>query len=270
MTRWERYLTAIRYSLLEQARNRLAIGLLILFVPFWYYIDILFTTPGEMVSFKFQATGSFLHLNARQLTTISSGMDAITLIVGFMIFSATRRDTPFDRRLVLSGFPRPLLIAARLTSIVAVALGVSLYTTGMLVLFWHHGMPISLPIICLSFLTAALTYGALGLLLGLLVNSELPGFFGILMLGLIDTFIQNPVGNPTANQPIIKAFPSYGSTQFAVAGGFTHVVPWGYLLLSLLWIAGFSLAGLAVFTWKTRSPHVQAAEPKSLAGPVAN
>src|SRR5579884_116642 len=207
MTRWERYLTAIRYSLLEQARNRLAIGLLILFVPFWYYIDILFTTPGEMVSFKFQATGSFLHLNARQLTTISSGMDAITLIVGFMIFSATRRDTPFDRRLVLSGFPRPLLIAARLTSIVAVALGVSLYTTGMLVLFWHHGMPISLPIICLSFLTAALTYGALGLLLGLLVNSELPGFFGILMLGSSIRSSRTPSATRPPTSRLSRPFP---------------------------------------------------------------
>jgi hypothetical protein len=71
---------------------------------------------------------------------------------------------------------------------------------------------------------ATATYAALGLLIGVLVRGDLEGFFLIIMLAMLDTFLENPVDNPLANKPILEFFPSYGPTQFAAAGTFHHQV----------------------------------------------
>jgi ABC-2 type transport system permease protein len=244
-----RYLTAARYALLEQVRNRFALVLLLLFVPAWYYFGLLFTTDAP-IAFKFRVTDVFVQVSARQLTFLTLGLNAITLIVGFMLFTATRKHTRFDHRLVLNGYPQPLLILAKLTSLVAVAAAVSLYASAILYAYWH---PHSLPLVWLGFFCAALCYGGLGLLLGVLVRGELEGFFLIIMLSLIDTFIQNPLGNPAANQEIVKGFPAFAPMQLDVAGGFTAVTPWLYVLISLAWLAGLALLGLVIFWWKTRA-----------------
>jgi hypothetical protein len=36
------------------------------------------------------------------------------------------------------------------------------------------------------------------------------GFFLIIVGSLMDTFLQNPLGNPIANKPILECFPSFG------------------------------------------------------------
>lgn len=262
----QRYLIAARFTLLEQARNRLAFFLLVIFVPFWYYLAILFTTPDETVAFKFRVTGAFLQVNARQITLISLALNAITLIIGFMFLSATRRALAFDRRLVLSGYPRTLLLLAKFTGLVLVALLIALYTSIMLYLFWFPGHPDSLPTIWLGLFSAGLSYGALGFLLGVLLRGELEGFFAVIMVSLIDTFIQNPIGNPTANKSLVEGFPAFGPTQVGVAGGFTHVGAWLHLLIALAWPAALMLLGLAVFTWKTRAWSVDQTAPQPTTG----
>jgi ABC-2 type transport system permease protein len=251
---WARYWTAARFMLIEQARNRLALLLLALFVPAWYALigGLIDNTP---LAFRFRATGAFIQVNGHQLTLLSMGINAITLIVGFMLFSATRKNTRFDRRLIRCGYPQPLLILARLTALVAVAAAVSLYASVVLLAFWR---PPHWPAIWLGFGCATVIYGGIGLLLGVLVRGELEGFFLIIMLSLIDAFIQNPYGNPAANKDFIKWFPTFGPTQVVVAGGFTDVMPWRYVALGLAWLVGTALVGLAIFTWKTRARSVQA------------
>jgi AcrR family transcriptional regulator len=96
-------------------------------------------------------------------------------------------------------------------------------------------------------------YGALGLLLGVLVRNDLEGFFLIIMGSLMDTFLQNPLGNPLANKPVLEWFPSFGPTQFAVAGAFGHTAPWDYLALGLAWPAAFAAIGLVIFRIRTRT-----------------
>jgi ABC-2 type transport system permease protein len=137
-----RYLTATRYALLGQAKNRMAIILLSAFVPIWYYIVGSFT--DRPIDFKFQFTGTGLHVSSRNLSLLTAGLSAITRIVGFMIFTSTRKDRQFDQRLVLNGYPQPLLILAKLTSLVAAAAAVSLFASCFLVVFWHPG---SLPLV---------------------------------------------------------------------------------------------------------------------------
>jgi hypothetical protein len=248
-----RYLTATRYTLLAQAKNRTAIILLIIFVPIWYYFIGVFA--DRRIALKFWYTGKDVFVSSHDLSLLTAGLSAITLIVGFMLFTATRKDRPFDQRLVLNGYPQPLLILAKLTSLIAVAAAVSLYATGVLTVFWLPGL---LPVVWLGFFCAALTYGGFGLLLGVLVRGELEGFFLIIMVSLIDTFTQNPVGYPAANQDYIVWLPSFTPTQIAVAGGFTQVTPWSYILLSLAWLGAFAVLGLAIFWWKTRAWRVHA------------
>ena len=78
--------------------------------------------------------------------------------------------------------------------------------------------------IAVAFMLAAATYAAFGLLIGVLVRGDLEGFFLIIMISMLDTFLENPVDNPLANKPILEFFPSYGPTQFAAAGAFHHQV----------------------------------------------
>jgi hypothetical protein len=113
-----------------------------------------------------------------------------------------------------------------------------------------------LPLIWLGFWCAALIYGGLGLLLGVLVTNELAGFFLVIMVSQMDTFLQNPLGNPLGNQPVLREFPSFGATQLAVAGGFTRLFPWEDVGLSLAWFAGYAVLGLLIFWWRTRARSV--------------
>src|SRR5690348_9151052 len=104
-----RLLTATHYALFEQARNRFALGLLLIFVPLWY---ALFGSivPSDPLAFRFWATGALLQVNGQNLVYITAGLNAMTLIVGFMFFAATHKGILFDRRLVLSGYPQTILI----------------------------------------------------------------------------------------------------------------------------------------------------------------
>ena len=250
-----RYLTATWYALSEQARNRTALLLLVIFVPTWDYLFWL-VVPDAPLSFLFRATNQFIQVNGRELTLLTAGLNSITLIVGFMLFASTRRNTQFDRRLVQCGYQQSLLILAKLTALVAIAFVVSCYTSVVLWVFWR---PDSLPFVWLGFFCAAFSYGALGVLLGVLVRGELEGFFLIIMVSLIDTSLQNPLGNPVANQDFLRWFPSFAPMQLAVAGAFTQHIPWNYLFTSLAWPIAFALLGMVIFWWKTRAWSIHTA-----------
>jgi hypothetical protein len=258
---WHLYLTAARYALSEQVRNRMALLLLVIFVPTWDYLFWLVITDDPL-SFLVRATNVFIQVSGRDLSLLTAGLYAITLIVGFMLFSSTRKNTQFDRRLVLCGYPQSQLILAKLTALIVVAIVVSLYTSAVLFAFWR---PVSLPLVWLGFFCAALIYGALGLLLGVLVRGELEGFFLIIMVSLIDTSLQNPLGNPVANQDFLRWFPSYAPMQFVVAGAFNQGIPWIYLFYSLAWPIGFVLLGFAIFLWKTRARRMHTMPPSTWA-----
>ena len=94
--------TAIRHSLAGHARNGLAWVLLLVFVPVWYLL-IGSMIPHASARFGLRATGVIVAVDGHDLTLITAGLSAITLITGFVVLAATRRALPFDRRLVLSG-----------------------------------------------------------------------------------------------------------------------------------------------------------------------
>lgn len=243
------YLTATRYSLSELARNRFAMGLLVVFVPLWYFLlgALIDSSP---VAFKYAGTGALLQVDSHDLVLLTAGLNTITLIVGFLLFAQTRASAAFDRRLVLCGYRQATLMLAKLTAMVVVAALVALYAALALLIFWR---PPSLALIWLGFFGAALIYGALGLLLGALVTSEVAGFFLVIMVSLFDTFFQNPVDNPLGNKPVLKYFPSYGPTQIAVGGGFTHTLTGYGMPSTALWFVALALLGVFFFWLRTRA-----------------
>ncbi|MGW2818586.1 hypothetical protein [Streptomyces sp. NPDC001415] len=242
--------TALRFCLRDQTRNRLAGLLLVLFVPAWYLMMV--TLAGHQpLDFKLFATGRVLHVDGGHLTLISAGLNSLTMISGFVVFDAVRTSLAFDRRLVHAGYRQPVLIGAKMLAVALITTAVAGYTALALLPFWLPS-PSGWLTILAAFTAIALTYGALGLLLGVLVRSDLEGFFLIIMGSLMDTFLQNPLGNPIANKPVLEWFPSFGPMQFAVGGAFAHTALWGHLALGLLWAAGFATMGLAVFRHRTR------------------
>ncbi len=255
------YRTATRYALLELARNRFAFGLLILFVPIWF-ATLVALIPGDPVPFKLGATGAFVQASGRDLTALTAGLNALTLIVGFLMFAATRKAAAFDRRLVLAGYAQRALLLAKLTALVVASAFIALYSAAVLLVFWR---PNDIVLVWIGYLLAALIYGGLGILLGVLVSSELAGFFLIIMVSLVDTLLQNPVENPVANAEWLKWLPAYGPTQVAAAGGFTTAVPWVEMLAGLAWFVGFALVGLIIFSLRTRArPISVAVQPRAV------
>jgi|GEM_PF-2470803 len=193
--------TAIRHSLAGHARNGLAWVLLVAFVPVWYLL-IGSMIPHASARFGLRATGVIVAVDGHDLTLITAGLSAITLITGFVVLAATRRALPFDRRLVLSGYRPGPLITAKTTAALAVATAVGAYAAVILLAFWR---PAGLWAIAVAFILAAATYATFGLLIGVLVRGDLEGFFLIIMIAMLDTFLENPVDNPLANKPILEA-----------------------------------------------------------------
>lgn len=243
--------TAWRFTLRNQARNRLAGLLLVGFVPIWYLL-MLAIVGHRPLSLRLFATGQVLTVDAGRLTLISAGLNAVTLITGFAVFAATRTTLAFDKRLVFAGYQQATLIAAKTLAIAVTAIAVGGYTGVVLLAFWRPGA-FGWLAISAALMVMALSYGALGLLLGVLVRGDLEGFFLIIMGGLIDTFLQNPLGNPLANKPILEWFPSFGPMQFAAGGAYAHTALWAHLALGLAWAAGFAATGLLIFWLRTRN-----------------
>ncbi|HEX5296696.1 MAG TPA: hypothetical protein VFW50_06895 [Streptosporangiaceae bacterium] len=242
---------AWRFALRNQSRNRLAWLLLVAFVPAWYLLMAAITghTP---LTFRLFATGRALTVDGGHLTLITAGLNSVTMIVGFAVFAAIRRTLAFDRRLVFAGYRQATLIAAKTSAIAIIAVVIAAFTSLVLLAFWRPGLPGWLAIGA-AFTVIALGYGALGLFLGVLVRNDLEGFFLIIMGGLMDTFLQNPLGNPLANNPVLEWFPSFGPTQFAVGGSLGHTALWGHLALGLTWPAAFAAVGLVIFWFRTRT-----------------
>ena len=243
-----RYVTATRYGLLEQWRNRFALVLLVLFVPA-YSMLILWVIPNSAVSFRYRALDTMIGVDGEDLSLLTAALNAVSLIVGFMMFTAIRRSTQFDRRLILAGYPAGLLILAKVTMLVIISAAIAVYAAAVLRIFWAPDLWAGL---VASLFVASLAYGGLGILIGVLLPGELEGMFLIIMISLIDTLIQNPIGNPFANRDMVMYFPTYGPMQFGVGAGFADSHPVRYLGVGMLWLLGLAVCGLVTLRVRTR------------------
>ena len=177
------------------------------------------------VAFRLRATGATVTVDGHYLTLITAGLSSITLITGFVVFATVRRARPFDRRLVLSGYRPSALIAAKTCGALVQAVAIGAYAAVIMLFFWR---PAGLWAIAVTFMLAAATYAALGLLIGVLVRGDLEGFFLIIMIAMLDTFLENPVDNPLANKshagvlPVVRPDPVRGRGSLPPPGARRH------------------------------------------------
>lgn len=243
------YTTATRYDLVEHARNRFAMLLVVLFVPAWITLVYL-NIPDRSVPFRLDATGERLAPAGNLLTQITGAVNAVTLITGFMMFAATFSGGRFDRRLAMAGYPRIHLVAAKTTSLTLASAAVAAYATAVICAAWSPVQPLQLGAALFS---AALTYGALGVIYGSVLRREVEGMFALIMTSVIDVAMQNPLASSGANSPFIRLLPSYGTVQAATAACFSTQRTPAYLLAQLLWFAAAALISLLTFHHRTRS-----------------
>ena len=120
--------TALRYAVLEQVRNRLALALAVFFVPVW--VGLAYTAmPTAPVRFFLRAADQDVTVAGNVLTQLSGAVHALALIVGFMMFLAARRSAAFDHRLVTAGYPRACLVLAKYLALLIACLLVAGYAT---------------------------------------------------------------------------------------------------------------------------------------------
>jgi ABC-2 type transport system permease protein len=242
------YLTALRLTLLEQRHNRFAMLLLALYLPAWYAI-IYGLTDNASIGFKLRAFQVFVATSQHRLGLLTGMLNATTLIMGFVALSAVRQTALVDQRLVLCGFSRQALVLGRLTAFGVASVLVALYAVLVLAAFTP---PQNAGVVLAGTFGAVLTYASIGVLVGVLARGDLEGFFVIIMLSLVDTFLQNPIGNPAANRAVVEYFPSYLPMQIVVGGAIADRVAWWQFWGSICWAVGLGLLGLLGFWRRTR------------------
>ncbi|SDJ48095.1 hypothetical protein SAMN04488074_102168 [Lentzea albidocapillata subsp. violacea] len=247
-TWWAKLLKAIGFEVTQHARNHLALGLVVCFIPIW--LGVVHTViPNNTIEFHSRVLGHAMRVDANELAMISAVINAVTLIIGFLQFASVRRSSDFDQRLVLAGHPRLSMLAAKFVALVLASVPAAVYAAVVMDLFWEPRQP---ALVGFSLFTSALTYGGLGMVLGLALSSELAGMFVIIMVSLIDVMVQNPIINPSTDLGPVRLLPTYGSMQSAAVAGFTDDGAIGHALLGLLWLLLFGLVSVTVFHWRTK------------------
>ncbi|MGW6055524.1 ABC transporter permease [Streptomyces sp. NPDC055189] len=242
------FFTATRYALVEHGRNRLAVVLMLVFVPLWVTLAHL-TVGTAPARFRLHATGELLSARSNELTQITGAMNAITAIVGFMMFASTFSNGAFDQRLAMAGFPRGLLVLAKVACLMLASAALVGYATALLCCFWTPRQP---GVLAAALFCTAMTYGAFGVALGSLLRREVEGMFAIVMLTVTDIILQNPVASASSDDDIVRFLPSYGAMQAAVAAGFSSTALPAYLLMQLAWFAVAAALCLLAFHQRTR------------------
>lgn len=243
------FATATRYDLVEHARNRFAMLLVVFFIPTWVCL-VYVTIPDRTTPFRLASTGERLAPAGNELTQITGAINAITLVTGFMMFAATFTGGRFDRRLSMAGYPRTHLVLAKAASLVLASALLAAYATAATLIAWTPKQPF---LLAAALFCAALTYGALGVVFGSLLRREVEGMFALVMTSVVDVALQNPVISSGADNPLTRLLPTYGAVQAATAAGFSATPVPAYLAWQLLWFAATALLGLLAFYHRTRN-----------------
>jgi ABC-2 type transport system permease protein len=245
---------ALRLTLVEQAHNRFAMLLLAVYLPAWYGV-IYGLTDNASIGFQLRAFHVFVATSQHRLGLLTGMLNATTLIMGFVALNAVRRSALVDQRLVLCGYSRSALILGRLLAF-AVASGLlAFYAVAVLAAFTPPQHPV---VVVAGTFGAVLTYAAIGVLAGVIARGDLEGFFFIIMLSLVDTFIQNPIGNPAANRGVVEYFPSYLPMQIVVGGAIADHVAWWQFWDSIGWAVVLGVLGVLGFWLRTRIARAHA------------
>jgi len=239
--------TAFRLSLVEQKHNRFAIALLLAYLPSWY--AIIAALSAGTIAFKLRAFDFIVITTQMRLSLLTGMLNATTLIMGFVGLTVMRQSEAVDQRLVLCGHSRAALVLGRLVALGLLSVAVAAYATAVLSLFFPLRQVV---MVGAGTFVAVTAYVAIGTLAGVVFPGELEGLFFIIMLSIVDTFMQNPIGSAAANHQVVEFFPSYLPMQMVVAGALTYRAAWWQFWAGLGWAAGFGALSLGAFWYRTR------------------
>ncbi|GGS99975.1 ABC transporter permease [Streptomyces chromofuscus] len=245
---WTAFTVALGFTLTGHLRNRLAMTMIAFFIPTWIYL-VRATALNEDIAFSISALGVDVTASMNRSIQVCSALHAVTVIAGFMMFMATFSARDMDLRLVLAGYPRLQLLAAKIVALLAITALLTGYTLGLLWLSWPQTQPGA---VAAALAAAVLAYGGLGIMAGYLLRGALEGFFVVVMATLIDVGMQSPVSNPAGDQAWLSALPLYGPAQAALAASFTHAASLTTAALALPWFVATSLLALLIFCVRTR------------------
>lgn len=248
-TTWQAILLkGIAFEVTQHSRNRLALALVVFFIPSWMGL-VCAIIPAEPIDFHSWVVHSALRVDANELAMITGGINAVTLIVGFMMFASVRRSGDFDQRLVLAGYPRWCLLLAKAVGLLLVAAVVAVYAGLVMTVYWD---PVQPWLLGFALFVGGLTYGGLGIVLGLVLSSELAGMFVIIMVSLVDAMVQNPITNPSSDLDVMRFLLAYGAMQAGTVAGFTDHGALGHALIGVAWLGLFAVVGFTAFHRRTR------------------
>ncbi|WP_371572789.1 ABC transporter permease [Streptomyces sp. NBC_01314] len=241
--------TATRYTVIGHLHNRFAMVLVAGYIPVWTVLAYL-SVPSARVEFRLRATGQLLRPAGNQLTEITGALNAVTLIIGFMMFAAAFSGGHFDRRLAMAGYSRGHLVLAKISALVLASGAVAIYAAAVTQYLCAPRQPF---LLAAGLFCAALTYGAVGVALGSLLRREVEGMFTIVMISVIDVCLQNPVTSSGSDSSVVRFLPSYGAVQASTAAGFSDTALPRYLAVQLLWFTAVALIGFLAFQRRTRN-----------------
>lgn len=224
-------------------RDPVLIGLLVLlpayFVAVWGWI-----LPDESVTVEIPAgTGAVsTSVGFPELTTALVGPVTVALLVGIAGLFLVQRSRAADERLEVVGYRPAEILLARFGLLACI--GAVVVTVTLLISFVHlHPEHVGWFLLALAL--AAATYGALGALLGLLVD-RMAGVYIMLFAPMLDILL---LGMPLGDSPSWAVWlPGHHATELALSAAFAETVAtghalWAGVVVLLLGVLAASVSG---------------------------
>ncbi|MFH5798978.1 hypothetical protein [Haladaptatus sp. CMAA 1911] len=216
-SRTGRVVTATVAGLKSYARNPLLLAMFV-FLPTYFLGVVSFLTPDAPTPVHLPGGGT----TTASLSTVYPVLLAPlvgALVGGFAGFFRTHAGRDADARLVLAGYRPGELITARLGLLAVVGVLVTAVSMGVLLVTLGPNRPGE---IALATLLAAVTYGIVGALVGIVLG-RLPGVYLMLFGPSIDVFLfQNPATTPDLPVELLPGhYPSALAVEAQFGGGIT-------------------------------------------------
>ena len=267
----ERLVIAQTMTMRQLARNRVALGLLLL-APISFQAVALRTAPRRDVIVELASVpeaemamappihlghappeerGAIVEEPARSVTLIFVMVATVAMLAAYLALTLMQRNAGSIHRLILCGYRPWELMGANVVAVVSVVGALSAMELGLLLPFIREGRP---AVVLLGLLLAGWVYGSYGLLVGAMIRSELGGLLCVVLLSSLDVmWLQNPMDYSGAGaRMLIRSLPGHLPSQVALVGAFeTYGVGRQALGASAYGLA-MLIAAVATFAWRVR------------------
>lgn len=234
-----RVTTAVAMGLREFARTPVLLGLLVV-LPLYFIGGFMYIVPEATLTIPISGEATTVTLSefvAALMTPVTAGL--LSGIVGLFMMQSSKAA---DHRLRLAGFRSRDLVVSRVALLATGGLIVSVFS---LVIVLVGFTPASIPSFVAATILTALTYGVVGVILGVSLN-RLAGVYVMLFAPYVDMLMfQNPMATDSAAWT--KGLPGYFTTKATMDAAFTQGVDVGNFVGAIGYLAMSLSIGVLVF-----------------------